>query len=131
MFEIWVDKFIKKVPLEQLAQMASCHNLKQVFFIKKGERKMLVVFLQNNAGRIFNDGKYVLKASITETLFTEVNSYKRMIIYNHFKEICSYSNDAEELINYHGTFVFPVFKFPSKILDEVASAILEKNKGAH
>jgi len=130
LFEIEIGKFVKKVSLEELTQMAISSNLKQVFFLEKGKKKMLVVFLQSSMGRIFNDKEYVLKTIVTDILYARVPYYKKMIIYNHFKGIC-YTNDNEGLIKYEGTYFLLVMKFTSKLLDEISNAVFkEDNKKA-
>lgn len=128
MFEIEINKFVKKVSLEQLAQMVISCNLKQVFFLERKKKKILIAFSQSSMGRIFNDKEYVLKTIITDILYVKVPSYKKIIIYNPFRGTC-YTNDNEGLIKYEGTYVLPVMNFPSKLLNEIANAIFkEENK---
>ena len=125
--EIEIGDFIRRVSLEELVQMTIFHNRKYVNYVEIGEKKMLINFLLDTSKRI-KENEHLLKLAITETLFSEVNNYKRIIVYNHFRKTCSYTDDEEEIKKYDGTYVLQVLKFPSNVLETIGEAIVKKEK---
>ena len=125
-YEIWVDDFIRKVPLEELAQMTLLKNPKVAWFVEKEGKKMLISFFVDSTKRILQDGTHILKRAATGVLFTEVKEYKRMIVFDHFRGILSYTNDAENLKRYDTTYVIPVIQYPDDVVEAATKAILKK-----
>jgi len=125
-YEIWVDTPIKKVSREELAQMTMFHGHKAVCYAEQEGKKMLINFLLNTEDRILENGTYLLRRAATEVVFAEVEEYKKMIIYDHFKGTDSYTDDAKGIPVYETTFPIAVLRYPSKIVEKVAEAIIKQ-----
>jgi len=125
-YEIWVDDFIRKVSLEELVQMAMAKGTKVARFIERQGKKMLINFFMDTSSTIAQDKTHVVKRAATGVLFTEVKEYKRMIVFNHFRGILSYTNDAENLKRYDTTYVIPVIQYPDDVVEAATETILKK-----
>lgn len=125
-YEIWVDDFIQKVSLEELAQMTMIKKMKAVWFSEKEGKKMLINFFVETSNRILRDGTHIVKRAATGVLFTEVDEYKRMIIYDHFRGILSYVDDISKIKRYETTHILPVIRYRDDVVEAVAGAIIRK-----
>lgn len=125
-YEIWTGDFIREVSLEELAQMTMAHDIEVVWYVEKENKKMLINFLVTATARILENGTHVVKRAITEAVFTKVDKYERMIVYDHFRKACSYVSDMENIKRYETTYLLPVIRCPSKVVDTVAKAIVKK-----
>ena len=123
--EIWIGNFIKRASLEELAQMTITYKIIEISYIKKRNKKLLINFLMTTTKRILDDGTHLIKKAVTEVLFTEVDSYKRVVIYDPFRKICSYLEDVEEVKRYQDTHFIPVYRFPNEVVEKIAEKIIE------
>ena len=123
--EIWIGNFIKGASLEELAQMTITYKIIEISYIKKRNKKLLINFLMTTTKRILDDGTHLIKKAVTEVLFTEVDSYKRVVIYDPFRKICSYLEDVEEVKRYQDTHFIPVYRFPNEVIEKIAEKIIE------
>ncbi len=125
MYEIKVDDSIMEVSLEELVHMLIAHEFKFVWYVEseKGNKRMLVNFLVHSDGKILNDGRQVFKRLITEVVFTEVEDYKRMIIYDHCRGMLLYTNNKDGLTQYETTSIFLVLKGVDTISEKVKQSI--------
>jgi hypothetical protein len=128
-YEIWVDDSIKEASLEELAQMTMFKSMKGVWFIERKGKKMLINFFLDTSHRILNDGTHVLKRAATGVLFAEVKKHKRMLVYDHIKEILSYTDKLGEIKRSEATtHIFPVLRYPDDVAEAVADMIVKKEK---
>ena len=125
-YEITIKNSIKRVSLEKLIHMLLAHNFKKVWYAEKENKRMLVNFLMNTNSRILDNGRHVVKRLISEITFTEVEDYKKIIIYNHTKKILSYTNDEDGKTRYPNTFTFLVLKGVNTLLEKTIEAIMKK-----
>ena len=125
-YGIAIGNSIKKVSLEELVHALIAHEFKMVWYVEKGSKRILVNFLAHTSKRILNNGKQVVKRLISEVTFTEVEDYKKIIVYNHIKEILSYTNNEDETTRYENTFTFLVLKGIDAVLEKTVEAIIKK-----
>ena len=123
--EIWIGNFIREASLEELVQMTITYKIGEILYIKKRNKKMLLNFLMSTTKRILDDGTHLIKKAVTEVLFTEVDSYKRVVVYDPFRKICSYLEDVEEVKRYQDTHLIPVYRYPNEIAERAAEKIIE------
>jgi len=123
--EIWISNFIRKASLEELAQMTITYKIGEILYIEKKNKKMLINFLMETTKRILNDGTHLIKKAVTEVLFTKIDDYKRVVVYDPFRKMCSYLEDVEEVKRYQDTHFIPVYRFPNEVAEKVAEKIIE------
>ena len=125
-FEVWVDGIPKKGSIESLIHMSMQHGIKSICYIEKEEKKMLVSFVIDSNGIILKDGTHSIKRAITDILFAEVKEYKRLVIYNHTKGCCTYTDTVDGINPDDAMYV--VLQFSSIVLDAIADHILKLEK---
>ena len=125
-YRIAVDDFIKKVSLEELVHELIAHKYKRVWYVERGGKRILVNFFVHNSKKILDDGVQVVKRLISEVIFTEVEDYEKIIIYDHIKGIVSYTSDENELTRYRTERTFLVLKGVDTVLEKVSEAIIKK-----
>jgi len=125
-YRIAVDDFIKKVSLEELIHELIAHKFKRVWYIEGGSKRILVNFFVHTSKKILDDGVQVVKRLISEVIFTEVEDYEKIIIYDHIKGILSYTSDENEVTHYTTELTFLVLKGVDTVLEKVSEAIIKK-----
>jgi acid stress-induced BolA-like protein IbaG/YrbA len=123
-YEIRVVGDVKKGSLEELMQMSLAFDIKRVWYAEKEDKKMLISFLATSDSRILGNGQHIVKRAVTEVLFTPIDVYKKLIVYDHFKNIICYTDTVGA--KYENTPVIAVVRFPNIVLDEVVESIIEK-----
>jgi len=124
--EIWVDDFIRKVSLEELAQSTIVKRNKAVWFVEKEGRKILLSFFLESSYRVLDNGTHFIKRAVTGVLFTEVKEYKRMIVFDHCRGKLLYTNDITRVKGDRNTYIIPVLRYPDEIVEVVTEAIFKK-----
>lgn len=125
-YEIWVDDFIRKVSLEEIAQMTIIKKMKAVWFVEKEGKKLLINFFVDSSSTIAQDRTHVVKRAATGVLFTEVEEYRRMIVFDHPRGILLYIDDIYKVKGHENTYIIPVIRCPDDVVEAVAEAILKK-----
>jgi len=90
------EEGIKEVGLEELVIAAKwvSKDSPQVFFGEIGEKKVLFVSLWILDSRIFK-GRHLIYATVTETFFSLVESFKKFLVYDPIKRKVEYRDDVE------------------------------------
>jgi hypothetical protein len=125
-YEVWIADPIRKASLEEFAQLAISQRMKKVWFIETKGKKMLINFCMDSNQRILDDGTHILKRVVSGVIFTEVNAYKRMLIYDHFRGTISYSDKTEDSKRYET--IIPVLRYPDNVVEFIAEVILKKEQ---
>jgi hypothetical protein len=125
-YEVWIADPIRQASLEEFAQRAQLQRMKKVWFIEKKGKKMLINYCADSNQKILEDGTHVLKRAVNGVIFTEVNTCKRMLIYDHSTGTISYSDKTEDAKR-HETII-PVYCYPDNEVEFIAEAILKNEK---
>ncbi|KPJ57192.1 hypothetical protein AMJ49_01090 [Parcubacteria bacterium DG_74_2] len=126
-YELWVDEgFIRKVSLEELAQATIIKKTKVVWFAEKGGKKILIDFFADSSHTIAQDKTHIVKRAATGVLFTEVEEYRQMIFFDHFRRILLYTDDIFKVKGYENSYLIAVLRYPDDLVELIAEAILKK-----
>jgi len=93
------EEGIKEVGLEELVIAARwvSKDSPQVFFGEIGEKKVLFVFFWILDSRIFK-GRHLIYVTVTETLFSFVESFKKFLVYDPTKRKVEYRDNVESTL---------------------------------
>lgn len=122
------DDNIWEVSLEQIAQFSFEFGLKALSYEETGAGKMLVGILIRTSDRVLEDGTYLIRSLITNTIYSPVKEYKRLLIYNHVKKDVDYTDeDSNHHLEY--TYVFAITSYPNFLIKKAVKHIIIKMEG--
>ena len=128
---IYFNSFIKKVSMEELAQMAVANKHKSVHYMDRRHKRFILNYTTRSKSKTLPNGTFVSKILIISVLYAQVEDYKKLLVYDHLKKnICSYVNDMGDIIRNSTTYLLAVWNYPSKLLNVIEEAILE-NEHSH
>jgi hypothetical protein len=123
-FKIWInEKFIKKVSLEELAQMAGIFDKKTVFFTETKKQKFLIRFPVEEQQKILDNGIHIVRVAVIYVFYSKVNQYRRYIKYNHSTGEVVYTNEPGLAGGYE---LIKVVKCPDIVVEKVKEVILKQ-----
>lgn len=128
---IYVNSFIKKVSMEEVAQMAVANKHKSVRYMDRRNKRFILNYTTRSKSKSLPNGTFVSKILILDVLYAKVEEYKKLLVYDHLKKnICYYVNDMGNIIRNSTTYLLAVWNYPSKLLNVIEDAIL-KNERSH
>jgi len=122
---IIMDNCVWQVPLEEMAEFAFEYNLKAIPYEKTEKGEMLIGILIRTGESILKDGTFLSRTIITNTLYSPVKEYKRLLVYDHVHNNIDYTSE-NSAHRYESTHVFAVTKYPHFLIRRVADYIVEK-----
>ena len=125
--KVYVNSFIKKVSIEELAQMVVANGEESVSFMENSEKKFIVNYTIQTNSNILDNAIFVIIKLISNILYAEVAKYKKLIIYDHLKkEVCSYTNDLKDFIKDSNKHILAVWKFQFENLEIIGNEIMKR-----
>lgn len=125
--KIYVDSFIKKVSIEELAQMVVANGEESVSFMENSEKKFIVNYTIQTNSNILDNSIFVITKLISNILYAEVAKYQKLIIYDHLKkDVCSYTNDLNNFIKDSNTHVLAVWRYQYDTLEIIGNEIMKR-----
>lgn len=125
--KIYVDSFIKKVSIEELAQKVVANGEESVSFMENSEKKFIVNYTIQTNSNILDNAIFVIIKLISNILYAEVAKYKKFIIYDHLKkEVCSYTNDLKNFIKNSTTHILAVWRYQYETLEIIGNEIMKR-----
>ena len=122
------DDNIWEVSLEQIAQFSFEFGIKALSYEETGAGKMLVGILVRTSDKVLDDGTYLTRSLIVNTIYSPVKEYKRLLIYNHVKKAVDYTDeDSDHHLEY--TYVFAVTSYPNFLIKAAVKHIVKKLEG--
>ena len=126
---IYVNSFIKKVSVEEVAQMAVANKHKSVHYMDRRNKRFILNYTTRSKSKSLPNGTFVSKILITSVLYAKVEEYKKLLVYDHLKKnICSYVNDMGNIIRNSTIYSLAVWSYPSNLLNVIEEAILENER---
>ena len=123
-----VDDNIWEVPIEQIAEICLEYNFKTIAYEKTKKGEMLIVILVRTGDRMLQDGNFLSRTIITNVLYSFVNGYKSLLVYDHVNKFIEYT-DGKELNRYESTHLFAVTRYPHFLNKKAAEHIVRKLEG--
>ncbi|MBI2625202.1 MAG: hypothetical protein HYW70_02635 [Candidatus Nealsonbacteria bacterium] len=129
-YSVEVGDFVKQGSLDDLCQMVFSHNLQALYYTEVGDQKFLIAFSAATSNSVVNN-RNLVEVFITEVIFSPVDAYKRMVVYDHKKGFSQYlDKDKDGSMISDQTMNIPVFWVPcirvSKIAEKIEKIISNK-----
>lgn len=123
----YINSFIKKVSIEELAEMAVANGEESVSFMENSEKKFIVNYTFQTNSNILDNAIFVIIKLISNILYAEVAKYQKLIIYDHLKkEVFSYTNDLKDFIKDSNTHILAVWRYQYETLEIIGNEIMKR-----
>lgn len=117
------EESIREVSLEQIAQLAFEYNFKLIPYEKTEEGKILIAILIRSSERILDDGTFLARTIILNTLYAPVTEYKRLLVYNHMQKTIEY---VDENSDHNICCTYLISTYPHYLIKKVVPYIVNK-----
>ncbi|HSA36201.1 MAG TPA: hypothetical protein P5080_00625 [Candidatus Paceibacterota bacterium] len=137
---LMVSGYVKKVPLEMIAQKAISETTK-IFHKKDGRRNLLISYESEKINSDFDGIAYFseVATSVLYTVLPPRSGYRRCLIYNHGRQILDYQDlavngcegnqyEKTDSVQVPGTQTLFVFNYPCELIDAIIMAIREHER---
>lgn len=122
----FIDSFIKKVSLENLIQFAVACGSSALYYIEVNGTSYLFKYYREAVSKILDNGLFVVYSIISNIIFTEVEEYRKLVIYNHAKPpYILYQNEMDNDIDKEFRHVLAIWSHRIHTRDIISKVITE------
>ncbi|MFX0134778.1 MAG: hypothetical protein ACFFDN_14145 [Candidatus Hodarchaeota archaeon] len=126
LLKYFIDDFIKNVSFENLIQFAVAIGSSSLYCIEVNGKPYLIKYYYETVSKILDNGSLVVYTVISNILFTEVDEYRKLIIYNHAKvPNILYQNQMDNDIDNGYRCVLAIWRHRIHIRDIISKVISE------